>query len=318
MEKEPLRRRAVRRVQSKPTGARGLEYGPNTTGCPAVAQAIERLYAGQTEETFWALMSALNYALEMETEVLVPLDAVQGMQVGVAPWAANPIPEEKAGSLRFWTLCSERNRKMWVPVFTSGKNALQGRSTATRPMVQKKLQDVMEQVLADKALTGVVIDPWGRSASLERSLLNGLLHAQPAMQQEMEPQAQQLENRIWDLMRQGDAFAAGQSGNAPDPGCALMAYRRAYAAACAQPDITYWPELCLRLAQYEVRYTDCEEALRLAVEARHGLRLRLAEGDETARPELEHAEALCKELAVRPAGPARHWDAHSTERSQKD
>ena len=43
-----------------------------------VEQAIERLYHGQNEESFWALMGALNYALELETHVLVPLQTAPG------------------------------------------------------------------------------------------------------------------------------------------------------------------------------------------------------------------------------------------------
>lgn len=74
MAKETARRAVVRAVQPAQGSAPQLEYGPNTTGCPAVVRAIERLYEGQTEETFWALMSALNYALEMGTEVLVPVE----------------------------------------------------------------------------------------------------------------------------------------------------------------------------------------------------------------------------------------------------
>ena len=47
-------------------------YSPRGTGCPAIEQAVQGLYQGQNEESFWTLMSALNYALELETHVLVP------------------------------------------------------------------------------------------------------------------------------------------------------------------------------------------------------------------------------------------------------
>lgn len=313
MAEKTARRNAAQRAAQEPARPAGPEYGPNTTGCPAVVQAIERLYAGQTEECFWALMNALNYALEMGTEVLVPLDAVQSAQNGAAPWAANPVPAERAANLRFWTLRNEGNDKIWLPVFTSGAAAVQDRGTASRPMVQRKLCDVMEFVLTSEQITGMVIDPWSQSASLERSLLNGLLHARPDAPEENDP-AQQTEREIWEWLREGDRIAARRDGGPTDPGRALMAYRRAYAAACWQPDIAYWPEICLRLARYEVRYTSREEALRLAAEARHGLRLRAAEGDAAAHKELEQAEALCRELAAPPA----QWAAYSTERSQKD
>ena len=46
-------------------------YSPRGTGCPAIEQAVQGLYKGQNEESFWSLMSALNYALELETHVPV-------------------------------------------------------------------------------------------------------------------------------------------------------------------------------------------------------------------------------------------------------
>ena len=39
-----------------------VRYSPGGTGCPAIEQAIERLYHGQNEESFWALMNAINRA----------------------------------------------------------------------------------------------------------------------------------------------------------------------------------------------------------------------------------------------------------------
>lgn len=51
------------------------QYGPVGTGCPFVEEAVARLYREQNEEHFWSLMNALNYALELQTKVLVPLDA---------------------------------------------------------------------------------------------------------------------------------------------------------------------------------------------------------------------------------------------------
>jgi len=50
------------------------QYGPVGTGCPFVEEAVARLYREQNEEHFWSLMNALNYALELQTKVLVPLD----------------------------------------------------------------------------------------------------------------------------------------------------------------------------------------------------------------------------------------------------
>ena len=44
-------------------------------------------------------------------------------------------------------------------------------------MADYTLQDAMELVLDAPDIDGVVIDPWGHSATLDEALLNGLLHA---------------------------------------------------------------------------------------------------------------------------------------------
>ena len=80
------------------------QYGPVGTGCPFVEEAVARLYREQNEEHFWSLMNALNYALELQTKVLVPLDAAVDPQSGAAPWAHLPIPEERAEGLQPWLL----------------------------------------------------------------------------------------------------------------------------------------------------------------------------------------------------------------------
>ena len=59
------------RLRLRPVGAADRkklpEYGPLGTGCPAIERAVAALYKGQNEESFWALMNAINYALELDT-----------------------------------------------------------------------------------------------------------------------------------------------------------------------------------------------------------------------------------------------------------
>jgi len=45
-----------------------------------------------------------------------------------------------------------------------------------------------------------------------------------------------------------------------DNGRALLYYRRARSNAAHMPDIEYTPRVCLRLAQYETRYTSRQKA----------------------------------------------------------
>ena len=169
------------RLRFRPAGSAARqhgapEYGPLGTGCPAVEQAVTALYKAQNEESFWTLMNALNYALELDTRVLVPLQAAPDSEKGGASWAEHPVPAEKARDLPLWTLRTQKG-KNYLPIFTSVKTAEADRGTAARPMAELLLVDAMQKVLDSKEMDGIVLDPWTTSATLDASLLNGLLHA---------------------------------------------------------------------------------------------------------------------------------------------
>lgn len=165
----------------RPVGSRkkkaAPEYSPAGTGCPVVEKAVERLYREQNETHFWNLMNALNYALELKTRVLVPLDAAADPQSGPAPWASMPIPAEKAEGLDPWLLHTRKERS-YLPLFTSVKTAEAERATATRPMAERGMREAMEYALNTDGIDGVVIDPWTNSATLDGSILNGLLKSE--------------------------------------------------------------------------------------------------------------------------------------------
>ena len=168
-------------IRLRPVGTRkhrqnAPAYSPAGTGCPAFEQAVENLYKGQNEESFWTLMGALNYALEMETHVLVPLRTALTVHNTPAPWTEHPVPTAKAKDLQLWTLRNEKGRT-WLPMFTSAAAACADRSTSARPMADYTLQDAMELALSTEEIDGVVLDPWSHSATLDGALLNGLLHA---------------------------------------------------------------------------------------------------------------------------------------------
>ena len=132
-------------IRLRPVGTRkhrqnAPAYSPAGTGCPAFEQAVENLYKGQNEESFWTLMGALNYALEMETHVLVPLRTALTVHNTPAPWTEHPVPTAKAKDLQLWTLRNEKGRT-WLPMFTSAAAACADRSTSARPMADYTLQD---------------------------------------------------------------------------------------------------------------------------------------------------------------------------------
>ena len=216
-----MARRTDGGVRFRPAGSRRhprtpVRYSPSGTGCPAIEQAVEGLYQGQNEESFWALMGALNYALEMETHVLVPLQTALGTPSTPAPWAENPVPQKKAEGLAPWTLKNNKDRT-WLPLFTSSAAAGADRNTAARPMADYTLQDAMELALSTPGIDGVVIDPWGHSATLDEALLNGLLHAghNPEEPGDEEVEAGREAARAGDWRMAADHYdEAAQQGNA--------------------------------------------------------------------------------------------------------
>lgn len=272
------------------------QYGPVGTGCPFVEEAVARLYREQNEEHFWSLMNALNYALELQTKVLVPLDAAVDPQSGAAPWAHLPIPEERAEGLPPWLLHTRKERN-YLPLFTSVKNAEAEKASATRPMVERSLRSAMEYALETDGIDGVVLDPWTSSATLDVSLLSGLLRSERGSDN---PGAQELEaghaaaraGEVQAMIALGDDCAASGGEMAET----LQYYRRAQSAAREVPDIAYTPQVCLRLAQYETQYLSRKKALLQVAEAVQGFRILQAEGETDAADWLREAELLTDQL----------------------
>ena len=354
-------------IRFRPVGSakrqrRAPVYSPADTGCPAVERAVENLYHGQDEEAFWTLMGALNYALEMETHVLVPLQTAATIHDTPAPWTEHPVPAEKADGLSLWTLRSDKGRT-WLPLFTSAAAACAGRSTAARPMADYTMEAAMELVLNTQGIDGVVIDPWSHSATLDGALLNGLLHAGHTPE---EPGGEETEagkdaaragrwelaadcfdkaaeqgsaaglalladcfykgrgvrqnraeaRRMWkqaakagdvlSLLALGDDCAAGG-----DSGRALIWYRKAREAAAHMPDIEYTPQVCLRIAQSETRYTSRKKALALAAEAQQGFSILARENEPDAGQRLAEAEQLIRELTAPPPAVPAAYDMDS-------
>ena len=97
------------------------------------------------------------------------------------------------------------------------------------------------------------------------------------------------------LLNLGDDCAARG-----DNGKALLWYRRARQNAAAVPDIEYTPRVCLRLAQFETRYTSRKKALALAAEAKQAFTILLREHEPDADCWLQEAEQLLYELTHEP------------------
>ena len=329
---------------------------------PAFEQAVENLYKGQNEEAFWTLMGALNYALEMETHVLVPLQTALTVHNMPAPWTEHPVPAEKAKGLQLWTLRNDKGRT-WLPLFTSGAAACGDRSTAARPMADYTLQDAMELALSTPGIDGVVLDPWSHSATLDGALLNGLLHAGHTPEEPGDAEAdagkEAARKGCWEqavecfekaaelgsamgLSRLADCIYKGR-GTRPgrtqarrmwkeaaesgevlsmialgddcavrgETGRALIWYRKAREAAARMPDIEYTPQVCLRMAQTETRYTSRKKALALAAEAKQGFALLAREQEPDAAQWLAEAEQLIRELTAEPPAQPAAYDMDS-------
>lgn len=150
-------------------------YSPRGTGCPAIEQAVQGLYKGQNERA-----SGPDERFELRAGAGNPcagLAADGAFGAGCArPWMEHPIPAEKADGLALWTLRNDKGR-CWLPLFTSVAAAGADRSTGSRPMADRTLEQAMQLALDTPGIDGVVLDPWSNSASLDGALLNGLLHA---------------------------------------------------------------------------------------------------------------------------------------------
>ena len=97
------------------------------------------------------------------------------------------------------------------------------------------------------------------------------------------------------LLNLGDDCAARG-----DNGKALLWYRRARQNAAAVPDIEYTPRVCLRLAQFETRYTSRKKALAQAAEAKQAFTILQREHEPDADRWLQETEQLLYALTHEP------------------
>jgi len=155
-------------------GGEAFGYSPMATGCRAVELALDELYADGSEDNFWSLISAIHYAMQMETRVLAPLNTAPVIGGSSVNWLANPLPEDKAADLQPW-LVRENNGRLWMPLFTSAEMAAANSATANMPMTSRLMADCMEYALKAEDITGMVLNPWTRSAALDDNLLKGFL-----------------------------------------------------------------------------------------------------------------------------------------------
>ena len=96
-----------------------------------------------------------------------------------------------------------------------------------------------------------------------------------------------------------------------DNGKALLWYRRARQNAAAVPDIEYTPRVCLRLAQYETRYTSRKKALAQAAEAKQAFTILQREHEPDADRWLAEADQLIRELTSELPARATAYDMES-------
>ena len=90
-----------------------------------------------------------------------------------------------------------------------------------------------------------------------------------------------------------------------------MYYRRARTNAAHMPDIEYTPQVCLRVAQTETRYTSRKKALALAAEARQGFAIKAREHEPDAEQWLAEADQLIRELTSELPARATAYDMES-------
>jgi hypothetical protein len=206
-------------------------------------------------------------------------------------------------------------------------------------MAERGMREAMEYALNTDGIDGVVIDPWTNSATLDGSILNGLLKSERGSEgpglEELDAGYDAARQGSWaeagsaealallgDCLYQGrgarrskvqarrmwkkaaeagevqamialgdDAAASGQEAAA-----ALQYYRRAQSAARGMPDVSYTPQIRLRIAQCETRYVSRKKALMELAEAEQGFCIQLEEGAPDAEIWLDETRKTVAEL----------------------
>ena len=284
------------RLRFRPAGSAARqhgapEYGPLGTGCPVVEQAVTALYKAQNEESFWTLMNALNYALELDTRVLVPLQAAPDSEKEGASWAEHPVPAEKARELDPWTTSATLDASLL--------NGLLHASRDTDEPGEEELHKGSQAALAGQWADALhyyeQAAEQGRAEAL--SMLGELLYEGKGVRRSA-VQAR----RMWKKAAEaGDVLAMIALGDdcmasGKGPGAALRYYRQAQTAARPTPDIAYMPQVRLRMAQYETQYLSRPRALAEMAEAKQGFKIRLGEGDPAAEQWLQETEDAIRRL----------------------
>ena len=267
------------RLRLRPVGAADRkklpEYGPLGTGCPAVERAVAALYKGQNEESFWALMNAINYALELDTRVLVPLEASSDQPDGSA------------------TLdCSLLNGLLHAGHDTSEPGEEELRA-GNRAMAEGRWDDAMHfyQLSAEEGCAEGL-------AMMGELLYEGKgCRKSPAQARKFWKKAADAGDVAAWVALGDDAMVQGKG-----VGAALRAYRKAQKLCASTPDIAYMPQVCLRVAQYETQYISRRQALAQLAEAKQGFLIRQKEGDETARSWLDETERVIRQLLENESG----------------
>ncbi len=178
----------------------------------------------------------------------------------------------------------------WLPVWTKEAEGL----------LSISFQRLLQDVLAEEALTGILLDPEACPLYLSADILEDLLQRAGLGSR---AEGGSLSERALALLEEGDRLRDAGEGAFLEE--ALSAYREAYALAEREKDDYVYPEICLRLADFHPDLCEKEDLLSLLDEAIARFKRRVSGGDREAPARLVLALRLKEQTQARGDGRMR-------------
>ena len=150
-------------------------YDSFLDGNNTIEEAIENYYANQSRETLIAVLEAIRLRMHQDAHFLIPVippqAAINMMDIEHLRVGDTVTSEEE---LHFKLHHIETNDgKSWLVAFTSKEEYEKGESAS----IISNFIDSMLKGCKDMAEEGIIINPWGKSFLLTKSLINLILDA---------------------------------------------------------------------------------------------------------------------------------------------
>lgn len=179
-----------------PKGMKDAEAMAQTvlgTGNSVIEDAIDEMYRNEDLD---ALIAVLAQQVEDSEEVIVPVQFVDDDD-NPLEFEDGEVPE--GVGIKFCMLTDEDDNT-WTPVFTNldEVSELEGEN-----VIPFELAEIIDVAMSEDGCSGVVVNPFGKSLSLENELLSAIMDTAMPL------------NEAFDMLREGvEAYDKGDMGTA--------------------------------------------------------------------------------------------------------